>query len=115
MIAAKKSRWIVAVALLTGGVLLTGCNPPAPTTGDGAPTAADPNQETVVLTVHGMTCEGCGGTVTKAIAEVPGVESVDVSLDNEQATVAGATGQLDQAAILAAVEAAGYEAAASSQ
>jgi copper chaperone len=68
--------------------------------------------ETITLKVDGMTCAGCVRSVKKVLEGVPGVRSVEVSLERAQATVqldpAGAGDAL--AALKAAVEAAGYEA-----
>jgi copper chaperone CopZ len=54
-----------------------------------------------------MTCMHCVGAVTKALENVPGVESAAVSLDDKQAVV---TGNADTAALLAAIKEEGYEA-----
>jgi Cu+-exporting ATPase len=58
--------------------------------------------------VHGMTCASCVARVEKALKKVPGVEDASVNLATEKATVRG--GALDAAAVVAAVEQAGYEA-----
>jgi copper chaperone len=61
---------------------------------------------TVVLTVSGMTCGGCAGTVARVLARVPGVENARVDLASGRATVIGtATAQ----ALLAAIAAAGFD------
>ncbi len=62
----------------------------------------------LVLAVEGMMCDGCAGTVREALAEVAGVESVDVTLEEKRARVTVAEGTPD-AALLGAVAAAGYE------
>ncbi|MGA0541252.1 heavy metal translocating P-type ATPase [Neotabrizicola sp. VNH66] len=61
----------------------------------------------VELAVEGMTCASCVARVEKALAAVPGVTSAAVNLATERATVAGTA---DLAALLAAVERAGYDA-----
>jgi copper chaperone len=61
-------------------------------------------------TVTGMTCGHCVASVTEEVQEVPGVDSVDVVLDTGQLTVTSAE-PLDEAAIRAAVEEAGYQVA----
>jgi copper chaperone CopZ len=45
--------------------------------------------------------------VEQALKKVPGVESAEVSLEDKSAVV---TGSADRAALIAAVQAAGYEA-----
>ena len=56
--------------------------------------------------VEGMTCNSCRLNVTEEVEELPGVEHVDVELASGRMTVRG-TG-LDDAAIRAAVDEAGY-------
>ncbi|MBL8289003.1 MAG: copper-translocating P-type ATPase [Rubrivivax sp.] len=75
----------------------------------------DVPRQTWRLRITGMTCATCVGRVEKALARVPGVLAASVNLATETAEVtwAGrAAGRSDmQAALLAAVEKAGYEAA----
>lgn len=42
---------------------------------------------TIQLKIGGMTCQGCVRSVTKKLGSVPGVRSVDVSLDSGRASV----------------------------
>ena len=65
-----------------------------------------------VFAGEGMTCQGCVGTVTAALEKLPGVESVDVSLEKKQAVVVGSPAQVTAPAVVAAVEKAGYKARA---
>jgi copper chaperone CopZ len=58
--------------------------------------------------VTGMTCGHCVASVTEEISELPGVESVDVVLDSGAVTVTSSQ-PLDQQAVRAAVEEAGYQ------
>ncbi len=58
--------------------------------------------------VTGMTCANCVRHVTEAVESVAGVESVDVNLESATATVEGSA---DTNAVIAAIVAAGYEAA----
>jgi len=39
------------------------------------------------ITVRGMTCNHCVGRVTEAIERLPGVESVNISLEENSATI----------------------------
>ena len=59
--------------------------------------------------VPGMHCGHCEAAVRDEVSAVPGVESVEVDLVTKRVDVAGAP--LDDAAIRAAIEEAGYEAA----
>ena len=63
---------------------------------------------TSTWTVTGMTCGHCVASVTEEVSEVPGVESVDVTLETGALTVTSAE-PVDDAAIRAAVEEAGYQ------
>jgi copper chaperone len=63
-----------------------------------------------VYTVTGMTCDHCARSVAEEVAEVEGVDHVDVDLASGRLEVTG-TGFADET-IAAAVEAAGYEVAA---
>ena len=64
--------------------------------------------DTQTFTVTGMTCGHCVASVTEEIGEIPGVESVDVVLDSGAVTVTSSQ-PLDQQAVRAAVEEAGYQ------
>ncbi len=58
--------------------------------------------------VEGMTCDHCVNAVRTEISAVSGVTSVDVDLETKLVQVSGE--QIDDAAVFAAVEEAGYEA-----
>ena len=59
------------------------------------------------LSIEGMSCNHCVMHVKNALAEVQGVASVAVDLAKKSAVVEG--GELDDAAMKAAVAEAGYE------
>lgn len=61
----------------------------------------------VKLAVSGMKCDGCKTTVEKALGEVSGVESIEVSLEKASATVQG---NADPAELVRVVTEAGYPA-----
>ena len=69
-------------------------------------------RQTLTLAVEGMTCASCVGRVERALARSEGVLSAEVNLATEQATVVAAArdGAALRAALLAAVERAGYHA-----
>ncbi|MER7212367.1 cation transporter [Streptosporangium sp. NPDC000239] len=60
-------------------------------------------------TVTGMTCGHCVSSVKEEVGEVPGVTGVEVDLASGRVDVSGET--LDDAAIRAAIEEAGYKVA----
>ncbi|UGQ58297.1 cation transporter [Rhodococcus pyridinivorans] len=62
---------------------------------------------TSTYTVTGMTCQHCVASVTEEVQEIPGVENVAVDLATGVVTVTSAE-SLDDAAVAAAVEEAGY-------
>ena len=63
---------------------------------------------TSTYTVAGMTCGHCVAAVSEELGALPGVTGVDVDLPSGGVTVTS-TGQLDDAAVAAAVDEAGYE------
>ena len=65
--------------------------------------------ETLTYTVSGMSCGHCKAAVTEEISALEGVDAVSVDLDTRRVEVTGAG--LDDSAIRAAIEEAGYEAA----
>ena len=60
-------------------------------------------------TVSGMSCGHCEAAVKEEVSALEGVESVDVDLATKLVVVRGE--ELDDAAIRAAIDEAGYEAA----
>jgi copper chaperone CopZ len=65
--------------------------------------------DTALYTVPGMHCGHCEKAVKEEVAALPGVLSVAVDLESKRVEVTGS--DLDDAAIRAAIEEAGYEAA----
>lgn len=63
---------------------------------------------TSTYTVTGMTCGHCVSSVTEEVTAIPGVEGVDVVLETGALTVTSET-PVDDAAVRAAVEEAGYQ------
>ena len=61
----------------------------------------------LTYTVPGMSCGHCRTSITAEVEKVPGVASIDVDLDAKRVTVAGE--QLDDAAVRAAIDEAGYD------
>ena len=67
---------------------------------------------TALYTVSGMTCGHCVSAVTDEVSQVPGVTAVDVDLASGGLTVTSEA-PVDESAVRAAVEEAGYEVAGS--
>ena len=65
-------------------------------------------EQQLAYLVPGMTCEHCRVAVTDEVTTVAGVASVDVDLDTKLVRVRG-TG-VDRAAVVAAIDEAGYDA-----
>ncbi len=65
--------------------------------------------QTITYSVPGMTCEHCKHAVTTELSALPGVSAVEVDLGSKLVKVSGEG--LDDAALRAAIEEAGYEAA----
>jgi copper chaperone len=65
--------------------------------------------DTAVYVVPGMSCSHCEAAVTEEVSAVPGVDAVTVDLETKRVEVRGNV--LDDAAIRAAIEEAGYDVA----
>lgn len=86
----------------------TGANAPQ---SPGAPDASPATDQTPVTTtflISGMTCGHCEQAVTEEVSQLDGVASVSASSATGRATVTSAA-PLDDAAVRAAVDEAGYE------
>jgi copper chaperone len=59
--------------------------------------------------VTGMTCDHCKVAVTDEVTKVPGVAAVSVDLDTKLVRI---DGRADHAALVAAIDEAGYDAVA---
>lgn len=66
-------------------------------------------QQSLELSIDGMTCASCVGRVERALGKVAGVKSVSVNLANERAHLE-LLGQIDPQILIAAVTKAGYTA-----
>ncbi|MEI6497967.1 MAG: cation transporter [Actinomycetota bacterium] len=75
------------------------------TTSTPAGTPAD----TVIFSVPGMTCGHCVAAVEGELGKVVGVATVSVDLDTKVVVVSGAA--LERAALVAAIDEAGFEVA----
>ena len=65
---------------------------------------------TTTYSVNGMTCGHCVSAVTEEVTQVPGVTGVEVDLASGGLTVSSEA-PVDEDAVRAAVEEAGYEVA----
>jgi len=65
---------------------------------------------TITYSVPDISCGHCGTAITREVSAVAGVEAVEVDLKAKTVTVSG--NPLDSAAIVAAIDDAGYEVAA---
>jgi copper chaperone CopZ len=65
--------------------------------------------ETITYSVPGIHCVHCGMSIREEVAEVDGVDDVDVDLDAKVVTIRGR--ELSDERLRAAIEEAGYEAA----
>ena len=66
--------------------------------------------ETITMKIGGMTCGGCTASVTRVLRAVAGVQSVDVSLQRAEASVAFDPQTANRDQLKAAVEGAGFDA-----
>lgn len=63
--------------------------------------------EQLTLVVPGMTCRHCVEAVTTGVSPIPGVAAVEIDLVTKQVVVTGSG--LDRAAIVAAIDDAGFD------
>ncbi|MEC8321855.1 MAG: heavy metal-associated domain-containing protein [Planctomycetota bacterium] len=105
---------MIRLALLTACTLAvaTGCNHTPgdePTTTAATESSADTAVETtlVVFSVKGMHCEGCANAIATKAGRVDGVQSCDVDLEAETATIAVAPGSIDE--VESAIASLGYD------
>ena len=66
---------------------------------------------TLTFSAPGISCGHCQVAIAREVTRVPGVAAVDVDLDTKLVRVSGEG--LDDAALIAAIDEAGYEAARS--
>ena len=65
-------------------------------------------EQQATYSVPGMSGSHCRAAIIAEVAAVPGVETLDVDLEAKRVTVTGSS--LDDAAVIAAIDEAGYEA-----
>jgi copper chaperone len=75
-----------------------------------SPTRSQTNSDTATYVVAGMTCGHCKVAVTEEVTRVAGVDAVEVDLDTKLVRVHGT--DVDEAAVVAAIDEAGYDAVA---
>ena len=63
---------------------------------------------TLIYRVDGMSCEHCVVAVTGEVGDVAGVQTVAVDLDSKLVRVSGSG--IDDSAVVAAIDEAGYDA-----
>ena len=66
---------------------------------------------TAEIKIEGMSCSGCVSSVTRSLNAVPGVQGVDVSLDDASARVTYDAALTGLPELKRAVERAGFDAA----
>lgn len=66
----------------------------------------------IVLHIEGMICGGCVKSVSNILQGLDGVQSAEVSLEQQQAAVAYEAAQIAPEAMIAAIEDGGFEARA---
>ena len=71
--------------------------------------------KTRVINVEGMTCGGCVKSVDSAVSQLQGVQSVDVDLEGNKASVTYDASTVAVEAIVEAIEDAGFDASVAAQ
>jgi copper ion binding protein len=67
------------------------------------------NAQTITLSVPGMTCGHCEAAIKQEVGALDGVADVSVDLDTKDVVVVG--DRLDRAAVVAAIDEAGFDVA----
>lgn len=65
--------------------------------------------ETLTINIKGMTCGGCTSSVTSVLQKIAGVSGVDVSLEQNRATISYDPARAKPAQFKAAIEDAGFD------
>ena len=65
--------------------------------------------ETVTINIKGMTCSGCVNSITNVLKPLAGVSSVNVSLENNNATLSYDPAKAKLAQFKSAIEDAGFD------
>jgi copper chaperone len=73
-------------------------------------TSMAPESPAITILVEGMSCGHCKVAISDEVGQVSGVESVDVDLETKHVQVRGT--DVDEAAVVDAIDEAGYEAVA---
>ena len=66
--------------------------------------------ENTLIKIGGMSCQGCVKNITGVLTGLPGVASAEVSLEAGEAKVGFDAQAVSRAALLAAIEDAGFDA-----
>ncbi|KAJ2674477.1 Cu(2+)-transporting P-type ATPase [Coemansia sp. RSA 1085] len=75
----------------------------------GFDATADAIRHIARLGVHGMTCQSCVRSIEGVLGGMSGIESIEVSLEKEQAEVEWDPAQIDMQAIVEAIDNCGFE------
>jgi Cu+-exporting ATPase len=76
--------------------------------GSTAPTATTAALRDATFGITGMTCSSCAAVIEKVVGKLPGVASANVNLAMERMSVSYDPAMVDEAAIIDAVDRAGY-------
>jgi copper chaperone len=65
--------------------------------------------ETITINIKGMTCSGCVNSITNVLKPLAGVSKVNVSLENNNATLSYDPTKTNLAQFKSAIEDAGFD------
>jgi copper chaperone len=65
--------------------------------------------QTTIMKINGMTCMGCVKSVKNVLEKISGVNSADVSLENEQVTIQYDASKINTDQFKEAIVGAGFE------
>ncbi|MGI9013450.1 MAG: heavy-metal-associated domain-containing protein [Phycisphaerales bacterium] len=96
---------LMAIALLS---LSSGCDRAAPLPAVGTNSSTS-SLHTIDITIKGMHCEACVDAISATVAAMPGVDSIQVLLDEEVAHI-NLSADANTQAIITAIDDLGYHA-----
>jgi len=79
--------YVGATVFIAGTAVLFGCRRESSVAAKATAPAQQGATKTVAVSVDGMICQVCAGSVKSALKRVPGVQDVEVSLEKRHAVI----------------------------
>lgn len=102
----QRNITLVLISLISGLIFVAGCSQQGNHSEESKALAT----KEIVYSVPAMHCDGCVRSITDALNQLPGIDSVNVQLDNYTAYVRVDTTQSDAAKVAETIDGLGYTA-----